>query len=58
MAKYPRKLEELRDFAFDRGAHRALIVPTTQLTIRQSARAKCYIPACKFLRRQHPVSPA
>ncbi len=58
MAKCARKLEELIDFAVDLGAHRALIVPTTQLTIRQSARAKCYIPACKFLRQQHHVSPA
>ncbi len=32
----------------DLGATRALILPTKKLVIRQSARAKCYIPACKF----------
>lgn len=48
MKKYPKKLEELRQYALEIGADRAIILPTNRLEIRHSARAKCYIPACKF----------
>ena len=48
MKKFPPKLEELRRYALEIGADRATILPTTRLIIRHSARAKCYIPACKF----------
>jgi predicted metal-binding protein len=46
--KWKEDLEELRRYALELGATRALILPTKELVIRQSARAKCYIPACKF----------
>lgn len=43
-----RLLEELRDFAIEAGADRALVIPTSELVVRQSAWARCFIPACKF----------
>jgi predicted metal-binding protein len=48
MKKYPSKMEKLRRYALEIGADRAIILPTRRLEIRHSARAKCYIPACKF----------
>ncbi len=42
------KLEQLKDYAVELGSHRAELVGTSHLTIRNSARAKCFIPACKF----------
>ncbi len=42
------ELEKLRDYALELGADRAAIVPASELVIRESARAKCFIPACKF----------
>ncbi len=48
MKKNPQELEELRQYALRIGASRALVLPTRQLAVRDSARAKCYIPACKF----------
>ncbi len=52
VAKSPGKstkiLEELRRYALDLGSDRALVLRTGELVIRESARAKCYIPACKF----------
>lgn len=45
----PKKdLEDLRKYALELGATRAKILSTRDLVIRESARAKCYIPACKF----------
>ena len=41
-------LEELGRYALELGSDRAVILPTDELVIRESARAKCYIPACKF----------
>jgi len=46
--KHPKELEELRRYALEIGSDRALVLPTRDLVIRESARAKCYIPACKF----------
>jgi predicted metal-binding protein len=46
--KRPKGLEELRRYALEIGSDRALVLPTRDLVIRESARAKCYIPACKF----------
>ena len=48
MKKYAKELEVIRDYALQIGADRARIVRASQLAVRQSARAKCYIPACKF----------
>jgi len=48
LKKFPKKLEELRQYALEVGADRAIILSAKQLEIRHSARAKCYIPACKF----------
>lgn len=48
MKKHLKELEELRDYVLKIGATRAEIVGTEKLVIRESARAKCYIPACKF----------
>lgn len=42
------KLEELRCFAEELGADRAMVIPASDLVIRTSAWAKCFIPACKF----------
>jgi predicted metal-binding protein len=42
------KLEELRKYALSVGADRAAVVLASDLVVRESARAKCYIPACKF----------
>jgi predicted metal-binding protein len=42
------KLEELRGFAIELGASRALVIPSGELVVRTSAWAKCFIPACKF----------
>ena len=42
------QLESLRDHARELGADRAVIIPTSDLVVREAARAKCYIPACKF----------
>ena len=42
------KLEELRRFAEELGADRAVVIPTSDLVIRTTAWAKCFIPACKF----------
>lgn len=48
MKKRRNELETLRRYALELGADRARIVETEKLVVRQSARAKCYIPACKF----------
>ncbi len=48
MKKNLKELEELREYGLKIGATRAEIVGTEKLVIRESARAKCYIPACKF----------
>lgn len=42
------KLEKLRRFAEELGADRAVVIPTSDLVIRTTAWAKCFIPACKF----------
>jgi len=42
------KLEELRQFAEELGADRAVIISASDLVIRTTAWAKCFIPACKF----------
>ena len=42
------KLEELRRFAEELGADRAIVISTSDLVIRTAAWAKCFIPACKF----------
>ncbi len=42
------KLEILRREALELGADRAAIIPASELVIRNSARSKCFIPACKF----------
>ena len=46
--KFKRELEDLRKYAVSAGADRALVIATADLEIRDSARAKCFIPACKF----------
>ena len=46
--KNDKKLEALKNYALEIGSDRALLVPTDQLIIRQSAWAKCFIPGCKF----------
>lgn len=46
--KLPRQLEELRRYALELGSSRAVVLPAKDLVVRESARAKCYIPACKF----------
>ena len=48
MKKYLKELEDLRQYALKIGASRIAVLPTDPLVIRHSARAKCYIPACKF----------
>jgi predicted metal-binding protein len=48
LKKYAKELEVIRDYALQIGADRAKILPVSRLAVRQSARAKCYIPACKF----------
>lgn len=48
MKKYLKELEEIRQYALKIGANQAVVLPTDRLIVRQSARAKCYIPACKF----------
>jgi predicted metal-binding protein len=48
LKKYLKELEDLRQYALKIGASRIVVLPTDQLVIRHSARAKCYIPACKF----------
>jgi len=45
---YQDRLEQIRDYALELGARRALVIPTPDLVVREAARAKCYIPACKF----------
>jgi predicted metal-binding protein len=42
------KLEQLRLFAEHLGSSRAMIIAASDLVVRTSAWAKCYIPACKF----------
>ncbi len=43
------KIEELRDYALgELGAARAVVIPAGELVVREAARAKCFIPACKF----------
>ena len=42
------KLENLRVFAKELGADRAVIIPASDLVVRTTAWAKCFIPACKF----------
>lgn len=42
------KLELLRHEAVCLGAARAEIVSTSRLVVREAARAKCFIPLCKF----------
>jgi predicted metal-binding protein len=48
LKKYPKELDVIRDYALQIGADRAEILRASQLVVRHSARAKCYIPACKF----------
>jgi predicted metal-binding protein len=48
MKKHGKELEMLKDYALECGADRACIIGGSQLVIRHSARAKRYIPACKF----------
>jgi predicted metal-binding protein len=43
-----KKLEKLRLFAEESGASRAVVMRTSNLMIRTTAWAKCFIPACKF----------
>lgn len=43
-----KNLETLREHVLELGADRALIIPAKELVIRTAARAKCFIPACKF----------
>ena len=43
-----KKLDDLKEYALSLGAIRAEIIPTSKLVVREAARAKCYIPACKF----------
>ncbi len=43
-----RKLEELSDYAMEIGATRAKIVEARDLVVKESARARCYIPTCKW----------
>jgi predicted metal-binding protein len=43
-----KKLENLRLFAEELGADRAVIIPASDLVVRTTAWAKCFIPACKF----------
>ncbi|MBW2060928.1 MAG: DUF2284 domain-containing protein [Deltaproteobacteria bacterium] len=45
---YLSDLEELRNYVISLGADRAVIIPTSDLIIRASAWARCFIPACKF----------
>lgn len=42
------RLEELREFAVKLGADRAVIIPASDLVVRTSAWARCFIPACKY----------
>lgn len=42
------KLELLCKEALSLGAARAKAVPTSRLVVREAARAKCFIPLCKF----------
>jgi len=46
--KHEKELDALKDYALEIGADRALIIPTTELIVRHSAWAKCFIPGCKF----------
>ena len=41
-------MEKLRRYAEELGADRAVIIPTSDLVIRTTAWAKCFVPACKF----------
>jgi len=45
---HKQKLEQLREYALELGADRAVIIPASDLAVRTAARVKCYIPACKF----------
>mgnify|MGYP005831511303 FL=1 len=42
------KLETIRAEAISLGAARAEVLPTSRLVIREAARAKCFVPLCKF----------
>ena len=46
--EYKSELEKLRKYAISVGADRAVIISAADLVVRESARAKCFIPACKF----------
>lgn len=46
--RYGKELEKLRSHALEIGADRAVTIKAKDLVVRQSARWKCYIPACKF----------
>ena len=48
MKGHEKELEEIRGYALQIGAGRAEILRASRLVVRHSARAKCYIPACKF----------
>ena len=41
-------LEELREYALQLGSDQAAVVGTGDLVVREAARAKCFIPGCKF----------
>jgi len=45
---YETEIEELIEYSLKLGASRATVVRTGDLVIRHSARAKCFIPGCKF----------
>ncbi len=45
---YLSDLETLKNYVLSLGADRAVIIPASDLTIRTSAWAKCFIPGCKF----------
>ena len=45
---HPPQLDQLVAAAKELGAQRAEVVPTGILVVREAARAKCFIPACKF----------
>ena len=48
MKNHSKELEDLRQYSLRIGASRTQVLRADQLVIRNSARAKCYIPACKF----------
>lgn len=47
-SKIQRKLEAIRQEALRIGASKAEVIPTSMLVVREAARAKCYIPLCKY----------